>query len=373
MSHTDGLYIGLMSGTSLDGIDAALVQSSHGRLHLIASLNQPYSDSLRQTLNHLCHDDSPRLSQIMEMDVQLAELMAGAVNTLLQQTNMLAGDIVAIGSHGQTIRHLPDHGHATTLQIADPNRIAELTGITTIADFRRRDMAAGGQGAPLVPAFHQAVFQSPVQDRVAVNIGGISNVTILPAGSSAQGIAGFDTGPGNCLMDYWVHLHRGEGYDAHGQWAASGNVIPDLLQPLQDDPYFRRPPPKSSGREYFNPNWLAPHLHGHNYATADVQATLCRLTAWCISEAIRCHAGRTSELIVCGGGAHNRTLLAMLQEELGEGIEIVSSQVHGIHPDWVEAMAFAWLAYRHEAGLPGNLPEVTGAREAVILGGRYPA
>jgi anhydro-N-acetylmuramic acid kinase len=374
MSATDGLYIGLMSGTSLDGIDAALVMIANGQTRLKANHHRPYPDSLRQQLSQLCHAESPVLATLLHLDVVLAEEMGNAVNTLLQQNHIEAREVIAIGSHGQTIRHLPDHDRPNTLQIADPNRIAQLTGITTIADFRRRDMAAGGQGAPLVPAFHQALFQADEESRVAVNIGGISNITLLPSAGSQQKVIGFDTGPGNCLMDYWSQQHQQRNYDENGQWAAQGNVIEPLLKAMQSDAYFSKPAPKSSGREYFNPDWLNNFLKEFPAAaTEDVQATLCQLTAWCIADAIKQLATDISELILCGGGAHNQTLVAMLEDNLGQACTVVSSEQYGVHPDWVEAMAFAWLAYRHEAGLPGNLPEVTGASEAVILGGRYPA
>lgn len=372
-SLADGLYIGLMSGTSLDGIDAAQVIIQEGQPTLQASYHHPYSKQLRQQLNQLCHVEQPTLSELMHMDVLLAEEMAYAIKRLLAQTNTVAAQIIAIGSHGQTIRHLPEADKPSTLQIADPSHIAQLTGITTIADFRRRDMAAGGQGAPLVPAFHQSLFQTEEQSRVIVNIGGISNITILPARRLAQPVTGFDTGPGNCLMDYWIQKNREQNYDVDGQWAARGHVIPYLLESMQGDAYFTKPPPKSSGRELFNPGWLSPFLNGRNETPADIQATLCQLTAWCISDAILRLAPETEEVILCGGGTHNQTLVAMLREGLGGSAQIVSSEQYQIHPDWVEAMAFAWLAYRHEAGLPGNLPDVTGAKQAVILGGRYPA
>lgn len=374
MSATDGLYVGLMSGTSLDGIDAALVMVENGLTTLKADYHHPYPDSLRQQLNQLCHAESAALADLLRLDIVLAEEMGSAVNTLLKQAHIPAHEVIAIGSHGQTIRHLPDADKPNTLQIADPNHIAQRTGITTIADFRRRDMAAGGQGAPLVPAFHQALFQAEGENRVAVNIGGISNITLLPAANHQLKITGFDTGPGNCLMDYWVQQHRQQSFDENGQWAASGTVIESMLQAMQADAYFSKPAPKSSGREYFNPDWLRPFLQQHpSAAVEDIQATLCQLTAWCIADAINQLAPEVTEVILCGGGAQNQTLLTMLHKGLPPGCALVSSEKYGVHPDWVEAIAFAWLAYRHEAGLPGNLPDVTGASEAVILGGRYPA
>lgn len=374
MSATDGLFIGLMSGTSLDGIDAALVHIEGGQVELKATYHRPYPAPLRQQLNQLCHAENPALSELMYLDIQLAEEMGSAVNSLLQQSNIQAKQVIAIGSHGQTIRHLPDSEKPNTLQIADPNHIAQLTGITTIADFRRRDMAAGGQGAPLVPAFHQAIFQELSQARVIVNIGGISNVTILPTAGRSGKVSGFDTGPGNCLMDYWNQQHRQQNYDENGDWAASGTVNGPMLKAMQQDSYFSKPPPKSSGRERFNPDWLNHFLKQYPSAAAeDIQATLCQLTAWCIADAIKRLANDTTEVILCGGGAHNQTLVKMLKAALGTDCSVVSSEGYGIHPDWVEATAFAWLAYRHEADLPGNLPEVTGASQAVVLGGRYPA
>ncbi|MDZ7661242.1 anhydro-N-acetylmuramic acid kinase [Thiohalophilus sp.] len=363
-------YIGLMSGTSMDGIDAALLDfSEHPRL--LAHHSQPLPDVLRQQLYQLQTPGQDELTTVMCLDVELGRLFAEAVRALLEKTGLSANQIAGIGSHGQTLRHYPDGPSPSTLQIGDPNLIAELTGITTVADLRRRDMAAGGQGAPLVPAFHAAMFRHTGRNRAILNIGGIANLTLLPAAADTP-ITGFDTGPGNGLMDAWIEQHQQQSYDRDGEWAASGHAHPGLLERLLHDPYFARTPPKSTGREYFNLNWLQAALEPFaDLAPRDVQATLCELSARSIAEALQATLESVEEVLICGGGIHNRTLYQRL-EELLTPARLTSTAEAGLDPDWVEAAAFAWLARETLSGQPGNLPSVTGASHPVVLGGIYP-
>ncbi|MFP4611478.1 MAG: anhydro-N-acetylmuramic acid kinase, partial [Thiohalophilus sp.] len=363
-------YIGLMSGTSLDGIDAALLDFSAAP-SLLAHHSQPLPDALRQQLYQLQSPGQDELTTVMRLDVELGRLFAKAVQALLKKTGLSANRIAGIGSHGQTLRHYPDGPNPSTLQIGDPNLIAELTGITTIADLRRRDMAAGGQGAPLVPAFHAALFRHSSRNRAILNIGGIANLTLLPATAKTP-ITGFDSGPGNGLMDAWIEQHQQQSYDRDGEWAASGHVHPGLLERLLHDPYFARTPPKSTGREYFNMSWLQAALEPFaDLAPRDVQATLCELSARSIAEALQATMESVDEVLICGGGVHNRTLYQRLGELLTPA-RLASTAEAGLDPDWVEAAAFAWLARQTLAGQPGNLPSVTGASHPVVLGGIYP-
>ncbi len=367
----NGHYIGLMSGTSMDAVDAVLTEFSNGTPALRAHHSLPIPAELRTQLLAVSHDENTGIAQISELDVRMGRLFAEAARALLRECGMAARAIRAIGSHGQTIYHRPDGDHPTSVQIGDPNLIAELTGITTVADFRRRDIAAGGQGAPLVPAFHQAVFHAAGEDRVVANIGGIANITVLPR-TADHAVRGFDTGPGNTLMDYWIKTQRGENMDEDGRWAATGQVHATWLETLLDDPYFTRHPPKSTGREYFHPLWLD-HALARTHpgiAPADVQATLCELTAITLTRAVTEHAPATQRVLICGGGAHNKTLMTRLTALLAPR-PVESTKLHGIAPDWVEGMAFAWLARQTLHGLPGNIPSVTGARRAVVLGGIY--
>ncbi|MGZ5030764.1 MAG: anhydro-N-acetylmuramic acid kinase, partial [Methylobacter sp.] len=285
------------------------------------------------------------------------------------KTAIPASSIKAIGSHGLTIYHAPEIKFPFSLQIGDPNVIAELTGITTIADFRRRDIAAKGQGAPLVPAFHQAVFQHPDEHRCIVNIGGIANITVLPKHQSAE-VIGFDTGPGNTLMDLWIKLHRNLSYDQSGTWAKSGKIDHDLVELLKQDAYFHTAPPKSTGKEYFSLPWIYQYFDAFSYKAEDIQASLCFLTAITICDAIKEHAPATERIMICGGGIHNKYLLELIQQNIDCPVE--STEQYGLHPDHVEAVAFAWLARQTLNNLPGNLKEVTGAVNSVILGGIYP-
>ncbi|HEY0635110.1 MAG TPA: anhydro-N-acetylmuramic acid kinase [Gammaproteobacteria bacterium] len=364
------LFVGLMSGTSMDAIDAVLVSFDASQPTLIANLSQPLTAELRHRLTGLASPGNNELTQMMELDVIMGRAFAETTRALLEKATLLPKAIRAIGSHGQTIRHIPAGRFPSTCQIGDPNIIAELTGITTVADFRRRDMAAGGQGAPLVPAFHAAMLRTHQQTRVVVNIGGMANISILPA-SPASEVIGFDTGPGNVLMDRWIERAHGKGWDENGQWAAQGEIDEPLLQRLLKEPYFHLPPPKSTGRELFSESWLLAKLSGKEKA-ADVQATLCELTARSIAQAIVQTAVDCREVVVCGGGAYNAHLMGRLAVNL-PNTTVTSSATYGIEPRWMEAMAFAWLARQTLAGLPGNLPAVTGARQPVILGGIYPA
>ena len=371
MQRTDSsteLYIGLMSGTSIDGIDAGLVDFSEGQIRLLAFHYQAFPHALRQQIHQLSQPDQPvLLAHLGEIDARLGQLFAQASLALLEKAQLKPTDIAAIGSHGQTVFHAPEGAHGFSLQIGDPNRIAELTGITTICDFRRRDIAVGGQGAPLVPAFHEAVFSDPFTPKTIINIGGIANISIL----DNDQVSGFDTGPGNTLMDYWSQIHIGQNYDAHGDWASTGQVNPELLHHLLDDAYFDQPPPKSTGKEYFSPAWLDQKLASFRQCKAqDIQATLCQFSANSISQAILRYANNSKQVLVCGGGVHNRQLMSMLASNLT--IPLLSTAAFGIDPDHVEAVAFAWLARQTLNRRPGNLCSVTGAKSPVILGGIYP-
>ena len=369
---TKEYYIGLMSGTSIDGIDAGLYDFSGNSAQVINFYYQPYTAPIKQKIQALCNrHQSVSLADYGELDTQLGLLFAEACLTLLQQANIDAKTIKAIGSHGQTLYHAPNSKLPFTIQIGDANIISQKTGITTIADFRRRDIAAGGQGAPLVPAFHQAFFYNASENRVIVNIGGIANLSILPKDAKRNSL-GFDTGPGNTLMDYWVSQHKNCAYDKGGAWAATGRVQKKLLKHLKDELYFSAPPPKSTGTEFFSASWLTKKLATlPAYPPEDVQRTLCQLTAETIIDAILKFAPETDKVFICGGGAHNETLINTLGQLLN--IPVTSTEVEGLHPDQVEAMAFAWLAKQTLQGLTGNLPEATGAKEAVILGGIYQA
>jgi anhydro-N-acetylmuramic acid kinase len=365
------LYLGLMSGTSMDGVDAALCAFNGSRLdRIVATHGTSYPASLRARLLQLQRDPTGvALHDYASLDHQVAEIFAATASELLEQHDIARGDVLALGSHGQTIFHDPA-GARSSLQLGDPNLIAARTGITTVADFRRRDIASGGQGAPLVPAFHHACFADAHEARCVINIGGIANITVLPD-DNPQHVTGFDTGPGNGLMDEWAMHRLGRAYDAQGAWAQSGRVHDDLLQALLADEYFTRPPPKSTGRDKFNLDWA--HARFPQLDTldaADVQSTFCTLTAASITSALRTHANGTRRVLFCGGGVHNQLLLSLLRAGLRPAMVELTDQ-HGLNAQWVEAAAFAWLAMRTLAGLPGNLPAVTGAAQAAILGGIY--
>lgn len=359
------LYVGIMSGTSLDGVDAAIVDLRDGpKLRGFVSL--PFPQGLRETLLRLSQANDNELHTAALVSNQLAELYAAVVNELLTMSKLRAADISAIGCHGQTVRHRPDLGF--TIQLQNPALLAELTGIAVIADFRSRDIAAGGQGAPLVPAFHDAVFRHPSLDRAIVNIGGISNVTLLLGG---QRVWGFDCGPGNMLMDCWANRYLGQPFDANGRWASSGKVIPSLLIEFLDDSYFAKPPPKSTGRDLFSLTWLDEKVSG-TYRPEDVQATLLELTARAISNDIDLHGASCKEVFVCGGGAQSETLMARLGN-LMTGRNVKRTDELGIPAQQVEAIAFAWLAREAIDGRPIDLTRATGSRHPNVLGAIYPA
>jgi len=364
------LYLGLMSGTSADGLDAALVSFSNGTIELKSSLFTPYPNALRQRVLNLSHGIEDDLESCYQLDLELGRFYADGCQRLLQQAQTTASVIKAIGSHGQTVRHQPNGSPPFSAQLGDPNSLSQLTGITTVADFRRRDLAAGGQGAPLAPAFHAQCLHSPDENRVILNIGGMANITVLNRNRSRE-IIGFDTGPGNVLLDYWYNRHQEGRYDADGNWGAAGKVNSTLLQHLLTEDYFQQPIPKSTGRECFNGSWLDEKLSAFPQLTPrDVQASLCQLSADSIGDAIQQHASNTQRVLVCGGGVHNKDLMQRLRQKL-PAMQVESTASESIDPDWVEAMLFAWLAKQTLDGLTGNLTSVTGAQHAVILGGIY--
>ncbi len=360
-----GLFIGLMSGTSMDGIDAVLVDLAAAP-RLRHHNHQPFPPQLRDALLSLNEPGTDELHRAAMAANALSLGYAAAVSTLLAQSGTNAGNIAAIGCHGQTVRHNPREGYTT--QLVNGALLAELSGIRVVCDFRSRDIAAGGEGAPLVPAFHRAVFAHPEQSRAIVNIGGIANITHLPPGGT---VTGFDCGPGNVLMDGWIAAHRDLPYDAGGDWAAQGEFLPELLQRLLGNEFFDRPPPKSTGRDMFNLLALRRLLAG-NERPVDVQATLCELTAAAIARALDRHCADAKEVYLCGGGARNTRLLDRLAALL-PGRRLGLTDALGIAAESVEAAAFAWLAQRTLAAEPGNLPEVTGARGSRVLGAVYPA
>lgn len=363
-------YIGLMSGTSLNGVDAVLLEFDQNHLHLVGTLSEAFPDDLYQALQQLVTEQRVSLAALSRIEHRLALAYTDAVQQLLAAAGMTASQITAIGCHGQTIYHDPDSEQRNSIQLGDPSYLAEHTGITVVADFRRRDMAAGGQGAPMVPAFHAALFRSSEKARVVVNLGGIANITVLPRDPGLP-VIGFDTGPGNTLLDQWIQQHQHRSYDKAGEWAAGGQIVDSVLHTLQADPYFAKLPPKSTGREYFNLAWLHKLVKTDQYRAQDIQATLTELTCQSVAQAIRQYASDTQEVFVCGGGAHNIFLMQRLASSL-HPIQVQSTQVAGLHPEWVEAAAFAWLAKQTLHNKPGNLTSVTGARHPVILGGVYP-
>lgn len=364
-----GRYIGVMSGTSLDGVDVVLAAMDENMVAQQASLSYPIPIALKEAILAICQGQQLTLSQYGQLDTRLGHLFADAVLALMAQENLAATDVVAIGCHGQTVWHEPDGDAPHTLQIGDNNIIAARTGVTVVGDFRRRDIALGGQGAPLVPAFHHALLAVPHERRIVLNIGGIANLSMLCPGLPVKG---HDTGPGNMLMDAWIWRQCGKPYDKDAEWANSGKVILSLLQEMLSDPWFALPAPKSTGREYFNYGWLERQLAKHpGLAARDVMATLTELTAVTISEQVLLSGG-CERLLVCGGGSRNPLLMARLAGLL-PGTEVSTTDDVGVSGDDMEGLAFAWLAWRTLAGLPGNLPSVTGASEATVLGAIFPA
>lgn len=367
------LYIGLISGTSVDAIDAVLCDIQNDGINLVDSLSFSYPSEIQQELLNFGKSvyQADPIDQLGRLDHQVGHFFAQAVNELLNHSNHHADQITAIGSHGQTVRHRPDSQNPFTLQIGDANIIAAETNITTVADFRRKDMAYGGQGAPFAPAFHQQFFASPKETRAVVNLGGIANVTLL---QPSQEPSGFDTGPANTLMDQWIYQHQQKNFDDNGQWALTGQVIPQLLEQLTSDDYFSLAAPKSTGCEYFNLEWFnanlakLEHKDAKEYKPQDIQRTLLELTAITVSNAISTQMANTKgSIYLCGGGAHNKALVELLQSKLPQH-RICNTQELGIHPDWVEAMAFAWFASNTINNRITPLSTVTGSSQDSILG-----
>ncbi|EMH4160929.1 anhydro-N-acetylmuramic acid kinase [Pluralibacter gergoviae] len=364
-----GRFIGVMSGTSLDGVDVVLAAIDDNVVAQQASLSYPVPLVIKEAILAICQGQQLTLSQFGQLDTRLGHLFADAVTALMNQEQLAASDVVAIGCHGQTVWHEP-HGDAPhTLQIGDNNIIAAQTGVTVVGDFRRRDVALGGQGAPLVPAFHQALLAHPTERRIVLNIGGIANLSLLFPGLPVKG---HDTGPGNMLMDAWIWRQKGKPYDKDAAWANTGKIILPLLQDMLSDPWFALPAPKSTGREYFNYGWLERLLVRYpGLAPQDVMTTLTELTAVTISEQVLLSGG-CDRLLVCGGGSRNPLLMSRLACLL-PGTEVTTTDEAGISGDDMEALAFAWLAWRTLSGLPGNLPAVTGASAPTVLGAIFPA
>jgi anhydro-N-acetylmuramic acid kinase len=362
-----GIYLGLISGTSMDAIDAALVDFDAAPPQVLATSATPFEPALKQRISSLLdHVDDVSLDEVGQIDVEVGRAFAHAAMSLLHTAGLRTGRVAAIGSHGQTLRHRPDLPVPFTWQIGDPNTLAEMTGISVVADFRRRDVAAGGQGAPLLPVFHDQVFRSDAEDRVIANLGGIANITILARDTP---VMGFDTGPANRLLDAWISRHQDKDFDADGVWAAGGRVDETLLRELLEEPYLRLAPPKSTGRELFNLPWLDAKLGMFDREPRDVQATLQQFTAVSLASAARQYAPGAS-IYVCGGGAHNQALLAAIAA-LAAPNKVASTAVLGLDPDYVEAIAFAWFAKRTLEGLTSSAGSVTGAKGARILGGVY--
>ncbi len=363
-------YIGLMSGTSMDAIDTALVEfDDKAKLKLYREY--PIDNSLRHQVRLI--NEKSDLGHIADLDHELGHLFAKAVNDLLKEGDIPSDEVAAIGSHGQTILHKPDSTHKTSIQISDPNIICAETNITTVADFRRMDMAYGGQGAPLASAFHQYQFQQNNASIIILNIGGIANITLLPKDNSK--VIGFDTGPGNGLLDDWIQKNEDKEYDKDSEWARSGKENNELLDQLLSDNYFSLTPPKSTGREYFNLAWLNGYLSNNNFlelAAEDIQATLVKLSAITICNAIKEVASEYNEVLLCGGGAYNPFFLESIQSLL-PNIKVSTTADYGLTPDCIEAVTFAWLAKQRLDNKPANIPEVTGANRKVLLGGIYSA
>ncbi len=365
------LFIGTISGTSMDAIDVALVDFSDQSPKLLGAISFPIPKEFKDKCFNITQTGQCLLDEYCQLDMVAGSLFSDAILSLLKAANISAKKIRAIGSHGQNIRHCPNANPPFTLQIGNPNLIAEKTGITTIADFRNRDIIGGGQGAPLAPGFHASVFRSSAENRIIVNIGGISNITNLPMDLNIP-ITGFDTGPGNGLMDAWIQQQRQLPFDENGQFAKSGTVNRPLLQFCLEDPYFLKYPPKSTGREYFNLDWLNQKINASqssNFLAEDIQATLLALTTQSIANAILQYGSKNPSIFVCGGGVQNQFLMEELANRLQHPVN--STEKLGIAPDWVEAILFAWLAKQTLEGKPGNCPSVTGAKNPVILGGIF--
>lgn len=359
------LYIGLMSGTSMDGIDAALVDVSKNTL--LFGITKKYNDEVKKRINTLLAGSDLSLASICQLNTLIGKEFAGAANELLQEANLSSSDICAIGSHGQTVCHNTNSTNPYTLQLGCAHTISTLTGIMVVADFRTRDLVLGGQGAPFAPIYHQELFSGENNHVAVVNVGGIANITLIHPNES---IKGWDVGPGNCLMDAWIMKHLGKSYDACGRWAQQGEIIKPLLTTLMADPFIHLPAPKSIGKEYFSLAWLEYHLK-NNYKPVDIQKTLLAFTAKTIAESLFKERNHVKKLYLCGGGTHNFALLEMLSQLLPETTVKSIAEV-GISPDYLEAMMFAWLAAQTINHIPVDLRTITGARHPAILGAIYP-
>ena len=360
-------YIGLMSGTSMDAIDVALIEFDKKAI-LKFYRQHPLESSLKNQVRLI--NEKSSLVDVVKLDSKLGYVFANAVNELLKETHTSPNEIIAIGSHGQTVLHAPTITNKTSIQISDPNIICAETGITVVADFRRMDMAFGGQGAPLASAFHEYQFKNNNKSTVILNIGGFANITLLPCDKNE--IVGFDTGPGNTLLDCWIKRNKNKEYDKDGLWASSGKEDNELLQQLLKDDYFSSPIPKSTGREYFNLEWLKINLKKLNkeLSAENIQATLLKLSGVTITNAIKKYAAGFSEVIVCGGGAYNLLLMKTIEDLLVD-FKVTTTSDYGLSPDCIEAVAFGWLAKKRLENKPANIPSVTGANKNVILGGVY--
>ncbi|MEM6985029.1 MAG: anhydro-N-acetylmuramic acid kinase [Pseudomonadota bacterium] len=363
----DGVFVGLMSGTSVDAVDTIAVRWTDGQHHILGSQSHGIPQALRRPLLDLSRSHSVSFDTLYALDAEVALLHADATEELLKQVAINRHEVLALGFHGQTVYHAPNANHPFTVQLGDPNRLAAATGIAVVADVRRADMAIGGQGAPLAPAIHADLFQSDVESRAVLNLGGIANLTLLPAASRA--ITGFDTGPANALIDAWCEAHCDRPYDQNGELAASGTVDAELLQRMLDTAFFRETPPKSTGREVFNIDWVTSHIGDEPLSHSDLLATLVELTAITVVDALRREQRDCQSVIVCGGGRHNSTLMARLAELAP--CEVVVCEAHEVDGDTVEALLMAWLARQRLAGRAANIPSVTGARASTPLGGLY--
>lgn len=366
----DGLFLGMISGTSADGIDVALARFQNEQLHLLHGATHPYPPKLRALVLELSQAAGEvELDDFGALDQRIGAAFAAAALATLSTAGVAADAVIAVGSHGQTLRHRPHGAYPFTLQVGDANVIAERTGICTVADFRRRDVAAGGQGAPLLPALHAALFADADANVAVLNLGGIANLTLLPR---AGKVTGFDTGPANCLLDAWSMRHRGSAHDEGGRWAASGIVDASLLESMLADPYFGLSAPRSTGRDRFHLDWLDGHLSGRECNPADVQATVLELTARSIADALQKELPGVARVLACGGGVHNRALMQRLSERISPAV-LATTETYGLDPDFVEATGFAWLARQTLLARPGNLPSVTGAKGPRILGAIHAA
>lgn len=365
---THAIYAGLMSGTSMDGVDAVLADFSQAQPQLLSHVQLAYPPTLLSTLQNASRGSALTASQWLDLDHQVGQHFSKAAAMLLQSAKLELDQIAAIGTHGQTVWHQAEGKYPNSWQIGDPNLIASTTGLPVVADFRRMDIALGGQGAPLTPAFHEAVFASSKQTRVILNLGGIANITALTPGKA---VVGFDTGPANCLLDTHYRKTFDQPYDNHGAWAASGKSHPALVAAMLQDAYFAHPAPKSTGPEYFSWGWVTHYLQQHPCADADLQASLVEVSCRSIAKEI-INTG-ADEVIACGGGVRNQYLMQRLQQALPEGCSLTTTQEYGIDPQQVEALAFAWLAKQRIEGAPANLPSVTGASRACLLGSIYQA